>query len=285
MPQSSRKALDPAFLPEALDLRITIHEAPMVVELSYRDLHFHSSAEANAFFDRVEDRIAETGEPLWFLLSDVTHYRMDDAAWLACSRRGSALREAHAMGYARFDTTPGVAEEIAKTRGTDRFDPAYFADRDSALAALRSLPSRRVQAVQHRSNYQAEDFAKRLSFDPAAQIFNIDLSGISFEHSRDVNDIYNWLEAALRPTGQRWYFLINYDRTRIQDPAWVQYAARGKALNEAFSLGSVRYAPGSETAADIRLRAESQGFRPNIRNTRAEALERIAEMKAEAASG
>ncbi|MEO0990970.1 MAG: hypothetical protein AAFX00_08485, partial [Pseudomonadota bacterium] len=64
---------------------------------------------------------------------------------------------------------------------------------------------------------------------------------------------------------------------------WVQYAARGKTLNEAWSLGSVRYAAGSETEADIRLRAESQGFRPNIRNTREEALERIAEMKVEAA--
>ena len=65
--------------------------------------------------------------------------------------------------------------------------------------------------------------------------------------------------------------------------AWVQYAARGKRLNEAWSLGSVRFAPGSETETDIRLRAESQGFRPNIRNTREEALQRIAEMKAEAA--
>ena len=53
-------------------------------------------------------------------------------------------------------------------------------------------------------------------------------------------------------------------------------------LNETWSLGSVRYAPGSETETDIRMRAESQGFRPNIRNSRAEALERIAEMKAEA---
>ena len=62
----------------------------------------------------------------------------------------------------------------------------------------------------------------------------------------------------------------------------MRYAQRGKRLNIAASLGSVRYATGSETEADIRLRAQSQGFRPNIRNTREEALERINEMKAEA---
>ena len=53
----------------------------------------------------------------------------------------------------------------------------------------------------------------------------------------------------------------------------------------AASLGSVRFAAGSETETDIRLRAETGGFRPNIRNTRAEALERIEEMKREAAEG
>ena len=52
--------------------------------------------------------------------------------------------------------------------------------------------------------------------------------------------------------------------------------------SQAGSLGSVRYAPGSETETDIRLRAESRGFRPNIRNTREEAMQRIDEMKAEA---
>ncbi len=85
--------------------------------------------------------------------------------------------------------------------------------------------------------------------------------------------------------GRKWYFLVNYNGTRIQSPAWVQYAARGKRLNEEWSLGSVRFAAGSETEAEIRMRAESQDFRPNIRNTEQEAVERIAEMKAEAAAG
>jgi hypothetical protein len=45
----------------------------------------------------------------------------------------------------------------------------------------------------------------------------------------------------------------------------------------------VRYALGSETETDIRLRAESGGTRPNIRNTVEEAWERIEELKVAAA--
>ena len=53
-------------------------------------------------------------------------------------------------------------------------------------------------------------------------------------------------------------------------------------MNKDWSLGSVRYAMGSETETDIRLRAESGGVRPNIRNTVEEAWERIREMQADA---
>ena len=47
----------------------------------------------------------------------------------------------------------------------------------------------------------------------------------------------------------------------------------------------MRYAAGSETEADIRLRAQTQGFRPNIRNTRQEALDLIEDLRAELMQG
>ena len=111
---------------------------------------------------------------------------------------------------------------------------------------------------------------------------NVDFSHFVFHHSRDVNEFYDYIEERIRETGRRWYFLVNLNGCEILPAAWVQYAQRGKRLNQAASLGSVRYAAGSETEADIRMRAETQGFRPNIRNSRQEALARIAEMKAEA---
>ena len=266
-----------------IDSRITVHEGRQTVELDLSGLYFRTSRDVNALFDRIEDRLQATGEPLWFFLDNVTDYRVDDSAWFAFTRRGNDLYQAHSMGTLRYDTTPETAARIARDRGTDRESPNLFADRAAALAHLSTLPSKRRERIHHHPNHERGRFMRRLFFDPASRIFEIDLSGISFEHSRDVNDVHDWLEQALRRAGGRWYFLINYENTRIQSPAWVKFAARGKDLNARFSLGSVRYAPCSETETDIRLRAESGGFRPNIRNTRAEALARIDEMKAAAA--
>ncbi|HKL69050.1 hypothetical protein [Salibaculum sp.] len=264
---------------DEIDPRITVHEGRQTVEIDLSGLYFHTSKDVNALFDRIEERLQETGEPLWFFLDNVTDYRVDESAWFAFTRRGRDLNQAHSMGTLRYDTTPETRARIARDKGTDRESPNLFADRAAALAHLSRLPSRRRERIHHHPNHERGRFMRRLSFDETTRIFDIDLSGVSFEHSRDVNDIYDWLEQALRRAGGRWYFLINYENTRIQSPAWVKFAARGKDLNERFSLGSVRYAPDSETEADIRLRAESGGFRPNIRNTRAEALARIAEMK------
>ena len=114
------------------------------------------------------------------------------------------------------------------------------------------------------------------------EIMEIDLSDLTLFHSRDVDDLYDCLQDRIETSGRRWYFLVNYNNCRIMPEAWVQFAKRGKDLNIGGALGSVRYETGSETEDEIRLRAESQGFRPNVRNTRDEALDRIAEMKAEA---
>ena len=285
MPQEVQTRALPGFDAETLARHITVHEALQVIEITFTGLTFTRSAEANAFYDAVEETIAQTGEPLWFFLVNSTDYRVHDEAWFAYSRRGRDMYEAHSMGTVHFDSSEVTRAQIERTRGTEAFDPTLFDNRAEALDYLRGLPSRRRERIVHEPSFERTSFMTRITFDHDARIMNVDFSGVSFEHSRDVNDIYNWLEERLRAEGGKWYFLINYDGTRIQSPAWVQFAARGKVLNEAFSLGSVRYAPGSETETDIRLRAESQGFRPNIRNTRAEALERIAEMKAEAAVG
>lgn len=281
MPQQTvPPPLDPDFLAEALDDRIHVHEAMQVIELVLTGLYFHRSAEANAFYDRVEERVQETGEPRWFFLVNATGYRVDDAAWFAFTRRGRDMQEAHSMGTVHFDDSDITRAQIARDDAAGTRDPNLFADRDAALARLRSLPSHRMQRIQHDPNHSRDAIRARLRFDAEAGILHIDWSGLSFEHSRDVNDIFGWMQEVVHPTGRKWYLAYNYDGTRIQSPAWVQFSARGAAFAAAHALGSVRYAPGSETEVDIRLRAENRGERPNIRNTLAEALARIDEMKA-----
>lgn len=273
-------------LDDEIDERVEFHTDEGIMEVSFEKFRFKNSADVNVFYDRIEERIAETGEQLWFFLVNYKETWIDPAAWFAFSRRGKELNLAHSMGSVRFDASETTRRQIEQTTGTENFNPNLFYDRESALARLRELPSKRAQraSVSQNLSFNRDDFNWRIEFLIHEDIMYVDFSDLSFEHSTDVNFAYDSIEEQIGLTDRKWYFLINYNGTRIQSAAWVQYAARGKSLNKAWSLGSVRYATGSETETDIRLRAESQGFRPNIRNTREEALERIAEIKAEASS-
>jgi hypothetical protein len=266
-----------------IENRITFHENSQIMEVSFAGMALESSEDVNLFYDIIEESIAKTGEEMWFFLVDYRDTKIDNDAWFSFSRRGMDLNKAHSMGSVRFDASEITRKQIERDAGTEAFDPNLFYDRESALERLRSLPSTRREKLVHVPSFTADDLKWCIEFNPDEQIMYVNFSNMSFEHSRDVNDVYDFIEDQIRQTGKKWYFVINYENTRIQSPAWVQYAARGKKLNQESSLGSVRYAPGSETETDIRLRAESQGFRPNIRNSLEEAMELIGEMK-EAAS-
>lgn len=262
-----------------IDARIQFHPDDEILEVDLSDYTLENSADVNLLYDRLEARIAETGEPLWFFLINYKGTRIEPGAWFAHSRRGKDLNLAHSMASVRFDASDETRRQIERSAGTDNFDPNLFASREEAYQHLQDLPSKRIHKIVHKPNYTADQHRNRVAFHAADDIMEIDLTNVALEHSRDVHDLYDVLEELIGETGRKWYFLINYENTKIFSCAWVEYAARGKSLNEAGSLGSVRFAPGSETETDIRLRAESGGFRPNIRNTREEALERIAELK------
>lgn len=272
------------FSPTALEPRITIHEGAQIVEIAFSGLYFHTTADVNAFYDYLETRIQDTGEAQWFFMINTQDYRVDESAWFAFTRRGRDLNEGHSMKTVRFDGDPATVAQIARNKGTDRENPNLFVSRDDALAHLKSLPSKRRERLAHHPSFQKAEYLRRLHFDRDTGILEIDLSGMSIEHSRDVNDIHNWTEEAIRATRHKWWMVFNYENTRIQSPAWVQFSLRSEAFNETFSMGSVRYALGSETEADKRLRYEAKTTRPNIRNTRAEALERLEEMRADYAA-
>ena len=267
-----------------IDERIRFLDDLQIMEADFSDLHLGSSAAVNAFYDRLEERIHQTGEDLWFFMVNYSGSRIDPEAWFAFSRRGKTLNMAHSMGSVRFDASEETRRQIERDAGTEAFDANLLADRESAIKRLKSLPSRRLKQIKHTPNYTRADFQARVQFLPDEEIMEIDLSDFTLHHSLDVDDFYDFLQEQIEASGRRWYFLINYNNCHIDPAAWVEWAKRGKALNIGGSLGSVRYETGSETEADIRLRAETQGFRPNIRNTRAEALERLDEMKAEAAT-
>jgi hypothetical protein len=272
------------FSPDILDPRITVHEGPQIIEIDFTGLYFHTSADVNAFYDRVEARIGETGEALWFFMVNTQDNRVDGDAWFAFTRRGLDLNEGHGMKIVRYDADPMTVAQIAREKGTDRENPNLFTTRADALGFLKSLPSKRRTRTAHHPNFQKAEFLRRMKFNHDTAILEIDLSGMSLEHSRDVNDVHNWAEEAIRATRHKWWMVFNYEGTRIQSPAWVQFSLRSEVFNADYSMGSVRYALGSETEADKRLRYEAKTTRPNIRNTRAEAYARLEELRAEYAA-
>lgn len=268
-----------------LDRRISFHDDERIMEADFSDLHFDSTQLVNQVYDRLEARIAETGEELWFFMVNLNGTRIDPVAWTAYSRRGRTLNMAHSMGSVRFDASQETRRQIERAANTESFDPNLFTDRDAAIARIAEMPSKRRTRITHEPNYMLADIAPRVTFDEDKVIMEVDLSHVVFHHSRDVDDFYDYLEEGIKKSDRRWFFLVNLNDCQIMPGAWVRYAYRGKNLNKAGSLGSVRFAAESETEEDIRLRAESQGFRPNIRNTREEALERIEEMRAELTQG
>ena len=269
------------FSADALSPRFTTHEGSQVIEIVFTGLYFHTTTDVNAFYDCVENHIHETGEAQWFLMVNTEGYRIDGDAWFAFTRRGQDLNEAHSMKTVRYDADEATLKQIARDKGTDRENPSLFGSREEAMDFLKSLPSKRRTHTAHHPNFHKTEFLRRLHFDHDANILEIDLSGMSFEHSRDVNDVHNWTEEAIRATRLKWWIVFNYEGTRIQSPAWVQFSMRSEGFNNTYSMGSVRYAVGSETEADKRMRLEAKTERPNIRNTRIEAIERLEELQAE----
>jgi len=263
------------------DSRIWFHAGLQVMEVDLSDLHLASSAEVNALYDLIEQRIVATGEECWFFLINYSGSRVDPAAWFAFARRGKMLNVSHSMGTVRCDASEETRLQIERDAGTENFDANLFSDRDNALEWLKSLPSRRRRKIVHRPSYTLADFESRVIFLGEGEIMDIDLSGLRLRHGRDVDDLIGYLERRIEETGRRWYFLINYSDCRIEPAAWIQWARRGKELNLGGSLGTVRYGTGEQIDADIRLRAESQGFHPNICGNRTEALSRIGELRAE----
>ncbi len=264
-----------------LDARIQFHHDIEVLEVDFTDYSFETTKDVNEFYDRLEERIADTGEEFWYFLVNYHNTRIDPNAWFAFSQRGKTLNLAHSQGSVRLDPSDETRAQIERQKETEAFDANLFANRDDALARLKTLPTKRQKKTVHVPSFGAKEMQGRLSFEEDLHVMNVNFSGITFAHSLDVNNFYDFLEEGARATGKKWYFLVDYNDCKINPEAWVSYALRGKNLNIEFSLGSVRFMAGSETEQEIRLRAESQDFRPNIRNSREEALERIDEIKRE----
>ena len=101
-----------------------------------------------------------------------------------------------------------------------------------------------------------------------------------FEDSTMVDAVYDAIETAISNSGQsKWFFLVNYKNCRIYETAWIRFSQRGKSINIAHSMGSVRYAVREDLGQTIENSARKQNFDPNLFNSREDALAEIDRMR------
>lgn len=123
------------------------------------------------------------------------------------------------------------------------------------------------------------DFEKRITFHDDFQIMEVDFSHLRFASSAQVNAFYDEIDRRIEATGRKWYFLVNYDHCEIEQAAWFAFGYRGKKVNLAHSLGTVRFNARPETEGTIKEKAEAEAFDPNLFRSRKAALARLMGMQ------
>jgi hypothetical protein len=119
-----------------------------------------------------------------------------------------------------------------------------------------------------------------VTFYPDLEVMEVDFSEVIFVDSKTVDEVYDQIEAMIHQSGkERWYFLVNYKNCRIYEFAWIRFSQRGKRVNLAHSLGSVRYAVQDDVGQSIKSSAQRQDFDPNLFETREGALAEIDRMR------
>ena len=218
----------PTITIDDIDQRITFHDDDQIMEASFEDMRLEHTIDVNLFYDRIEERIADTGHDQWFFLVNYCNTRIEPDAWFAFSRRGKELNLAHSMGSVRFDASEITLKQIENAGSRENFDPNLFYDRDSARKHLLSLPSKRKKQSTTDKNlsFSLSDLNWRVEFLPEEETMYVDFSGMSFEHAADVDFVYDFIQEQITLSNRKWYFLVNYNGTRIQSPAWVQKSAR-----------------------------------------------------------
>lgn len=119
-----------------------------------------------------------------------------------------------------------------------------------------------------------EDLA-RIRFNAEHDLAEVDLSGFVFDGSGAVNAFYDLLDRQVAATGRTWHFIVNYQDCAIWPEAWVAFAHRAKRVQATYADATVRYAGAND--AHSRTADASD---PNFVTSRAEAIARIAEIRA-----
>lgn len=265
------------------DDRIVFDPELQIMEVDFSELTFDRSKPVNAFYDEAEARLAETGKK-WFFLVNYRDTTIMTEAWIAFAHRGKKINLAYSLGSARYSASDDTGETIMERSKKENFDPNLFDSRKAAVTHLMALRIQIPKDEYEKSVTKAPDEPKlpvsdRIIFHDEINVMEVDFSDYTFANSGNVKQFYETIGEKLEETGQKWYFLVNYNQTEILPDAWYQWSISSKRLNAAFSLGTVRFNAKAGTRENIQKRANAEHADANLVASRAEALSRIVAMK------
>ena len=117
------------------------------------------------------------------------------------------------------------------------------------------------------------NFDNIVDFHDDIRIMEVHFDDVVFEDSAMVDAVYDAIEAGIAKSGQsKWFFLVNYKNCRIYETAWIRFAQRGKRINIAHSMGSVRFAVHEDLEQSMENSAKKQNYDPNLFKSRDDAL-------------
>lgn len=247
------------------DDRIVFHHAAQIMEVDFSDILFDSAQQVNAFYDLVDEKIAATGQAKWYFLVNYKNCRLSPGAWIPFSNRGKKVNIAASLGSVRFAVSDETGKNILRQSEKEDFDPNLFSSRQAAvdhIAEMRQqadISTSATDAMPTHDDTQppTRSIDNRIVFFPDLEIMEVDFSHYTFAKMADVNEFYDAIAEKIAETGRNWYFMVNYSATEIFPDAWYQWAIRSRRLNNAHSLGTVRFNPDETARREIMKRAEA----------------------------
>ena len=130
------KETEPAGKP--IDERIQFHSDMDVMEVDFSGYTFATSADVNAFYDAIGEKLEETNRKWYFMVNYDGTEILPDAwyRWYLCSKR---LNAKYSLGTVRFNPQTSTREEILKRARTEDANPNLVVSRDEALHRIEEL--------------------------------------------------------------------------------------------------------------------------------------------------
>lgn len=115
--------------------RVQFNEENQIMEVDFSDLAFDDNEQVNAFYDMVDQQIAQTGRN-WFFLVNYKNCKIDPKAWVAFAHRGKRVNIQHSLGSVRYSAREAEKNVIENRSKSESFDANLFESREAAMAQL-----------------------------------------------------------------------------------------------------------------------------------------------------